>query len=88
MSTLSFAERQQIEQLKEKSTDHRVKEMNELVLEYRKHRQRMGQAIFNAVSMVDPGLAKKLTGTIFDCFHDDKRVWAFQMEVFKAWGLR
>jgi hypothetical protein len=47
---------------------------------------RRGQALFNALYAMHPGLAGKISGTAADPFYDDSREWAFSVAVRKHFG--
>jgi hypothetical protein len=47
---------------------------------------RCGQALFNALCILDPKTANMIRGTNDDCFYQDKKIPLFQNKVLEIWG--
>jgi hypothetical protein len=58
------------------------------VIEYDRqhHKERSGQAAFNALWNVRPELADEIRGTDLDPFYDDKRLLAFWEHLSAVWA--
>lgn len=60
-----------------------VEELQRLAAAYQAEhpQQRWGQALFNTLCRVDPGLGRELTGTGADPFYSDSRVGDFLVAI-------
>lgn len=67
--------------------EEKKKQVERLVIANQKLGQRKGQALFNAIAVVDPLLANRLSGTEVDCFYNDKACKIFRKEVYKAFEI-
>jgi hypothetical protein len=47
---------------------------------------RCGQAVFNALHILDPETANMIRGTWDDCFYNDNKIEKFKNRVIKIWS--
>lgn len=63
----------------------KLENLYKISFSYEKQGLRKGQSLFNALTEVDPILAKSISGTEYDCFYQDDKIKNFIYKITFSW---